>query len=460
MPLDNPGAAPSREDAATLARNMLRLALPTTAVLLAQTFVGVAETWFVSHLGTAALAGATLVFPAYMLMQMTANGGMGGGVSSAVARALGARDRRRAEALAFHGLLLAVAFGAIFSAGMWLGGPALYRALGGSAASLSAALAYSNAAFAGAVAMWISALLGAALRGAGEARVPATISLAGLAMLLPLSPALIFGWGPFPRLGMAGAGVAMVAYALASSLALLAYMRSPRAALRLAPAPLERRHFRDILGVGGLSSIGTAQANLTVALATAAVGRYAPEAVAGFGIGSRLDYLLIPLLFGFGTALVTLVGRSVGAGDLALARRTAWTGGLIAAGATQAIGIAAAVFAPGWASLFTQDPAVAAITVAYLRIVAPFYGLFGLGMALYFAGQGARRVGWPLAAGTLRLVVVGLAGALSARFALPIAAPFGAIAASLAAFGAVTAVAWLPARARAAPPARCALASR
>src|SRR5580765_6282264 len=94
---------------------LLRLGLPTTLVLLVQTGVGLVETWFVSFLGTTALTAAALVFPAYMLMTMMSNGGMGGGVASAVARALGADDKARAEALAFHALVLALLFGAAFT---------------------------------------------------------------------------------------------------------------------------------------------------------------------------------------------------------------------------------------------------------------------------------------------------------------------------------------------------------
>jgi Na+-driven multidrug efflux pump len=80
-----------------------------------QTFVGVAETWFVSFLGTSAIAGVALVFPLFMLMTMMSNGGIGGGVSSAIARAIGAGRTKDAEALALHAIVIAVAFGAVFT---------------------------------------------------------------------------------------------------------------------------------------------------------------------------------------------------------------------------------------------------------------------------------------------------------------------------------------------------------
>lgn len=90
-----------------IARSLLSLAWPVLVVLALQTFVGVAETWFVSFLGTDALAGVALVFPLFMLMTMMSNGGIGGGVSSAVARAIGAGRRRDAQALAMHAVVVA-----------------------------------------------------------------------------------------------------------------------------------------------------------------------------------------------------------------------------------------------------------------------------------------------------------------------------------------------------------------
>src|SRR6267143_943003 len=138
---------------------MLKLALPTVIVLVVQSFVGIAETYFVSFLGTDALAGVALVFPVLMLMQMMSNGGIGGGVASAVARAIGAGRKDDADALVLNAFFLALAFGIIFTAGEFLGGRALYRALGGQGDALMASVAYADAVFSGAVLVWIVSLL-------------------------------------------------------------------------------------------------------------------------------------------------------------------------------------------------------------------------------------------------------------------------------------------------------------
>jgi Na+-driven multidrug efflux pump len=131
---------------------------------------------------------------------------------------------------------------------------------------------------------------------------------------------MIFGFGPLPRLGVAGAGTAVTAFNVAAAIALVRYLRSGHDAPSLKRVHLERRLFADILGVGLLSAAGTAQFNLTVLLVTGAVGLFGADALAGYGIASRLDYLLIPLLFGLGTAVVTMVGTNVGAGAIARAR--------------------------------------------------------------------------------------------------------------------------------------------
>ena len=428
------------------AATMLRLAAPTVIVLIVQTLVGVAETWFVSFLGTEALAGVALVFPALMLMQMMSNGGFGGGVASAVARALGAGRKADAEALLLNALALAVMLGLPFTAAEFLGGRALYRALGGEGAVLAAALAYANVVFGGAVLVWIVSLLAAALRGSGNVLVPAAVILAGAAVLVPLSPALIFGWAGLPRLGLAGAGTAVVIYYGAAAAVLITYLRSRRSALRL-PFDLSRiewRLLRDILGVGALSALGTVQANLTVVLVTGVVGLAGTKAIAGYGIASRLDYILIPLVFGLGSAALAMVGANIGAGQSARARRIAWLGGLVAAGVTEAIGLTVALKPQLWLGLFTDDPAVLGTGTLYLRTVAPFYGLFGLGMLLYFAGQGAGRVLWPVIAGTVRLVVAALLGWLAVvRFGAGLGTLFALVALATIAFGSIIALALL-----------------
>lgn len=390
---------------------LLRMAWPNVLVMLAQASVGLIETWWVSHLGTDALTGMALVFPGFMMVQMLSAGAMGGGISSAIARALGARKRDEAGALVAHALIINAALGLTFSALVLLFGRPLYRALGGEGASLEAALTYSNVVFAGNLLVWVMNALASVIRGTGNMFVPAIAICAGVVLLIPLSPLLIFGLGPIPALGMAGAGFAVLLTAALTVLGLGWYVWSGRALVRLRlaallPSALRWPLFADILRVGAVASISSLQTTLTIALTTALVGAVGgPGAVAGYGTAGRLEYLLIPLVFGLGAPMVALVGTNIGAGQHARALRIAMTGGALALVLTEGIGVAAAIWPAAWLGLFGDDPRMLATGAAYLRVVGPTYGFFGLGLSLYFASQGAGRLFWPLFAGLLRLLI-------------------------------------------------------
>jgi putative MATE family efflux protein len=381
---------------------LIRLALPTVAVMFMTTLLGVAETYFVSSLGLKAIAAASLVVPVMVLMTTVASAGIGGGVSSAIARATGARRRDEAESLVWHAVVIGVVAGGLFSVLALLAGPALYRGLGGSGASLDQALLYSNILFGGAIPFWILLLMQASLRGAGNVKVPAMIILGGAIAGLILSPVLINGWLGAPRMGVAGAGIAQVLCNIAALSVVVVYMRSPSSTLRLRRYPLQRKHFSAILGIGLLSAINAVMSAVSVTALTAAAGAVGVAAIAGYGIASRLDMLLIPVMFGFGTAAITLVGTNLGAGNVARARRVAIVNVLFVAGVVGAVGLLVSLFPQLWLGLFTSDSAVMAVGAQYLHVVAPFYAGMGVIFELYFAGQGARCILWPMTASVLR----------------------------------------------------------
>jgi putative MATE family efflux protein len=421
---------------------LLRLAAPNVAVMLLQSSTSIADAYFVASLGADALAGVALVFPFLMLMQMMSAGGMGGGVASAVARALGGGRRGDADALVPHALAIGAGLALVFTAGMLGGGPAIYRAMGARDGALAAALAYSNVIFVGALSPWLYNTLMNLIRGTGNMTLPATLTVMIIAIQLPLSPSLIYGLGPLPRLGVAGAGVAMITAYGAAALVAAGYVFSGRALITPAWRRPRWRLFREILRVGVPGAVTTVIANMTVLLVTGLVGRFGTPALAGYGIGARLEYLQIPIVFGLGAALVAMVGTNVGAGRRARAERIAWTGAALAAAATGTMGAAAALSPTAWLGWFTREPAVLAAGAAYLRIVGPTYAFLGLGLALYFASQGAGRLAWPLTAGVLRLVIAGTGGWLAVdRLGAGLDGIFVALAVALVVFGSTIALA-------------------
>jgi putative MATE family efflux protein len=428
---------------APIAATLVRLAAPNMLVMVVQSAVGLIETYFVGKLGTDALAGVALVFPVLMLMQMMSAGAMGGGISSAIARALGAGRRDDADALVPHALIIGIVLGLVFTLALLLGGPWLYGALSGRDASLAAALTYSNVVFSAAVMVWIFNSLANVIRGTGNMAVPAIITCVGAAALIPLSPSLIFGVGPFPRLGVAGGAVAVVLYYTLGSLAFAAYLWSGRSVVRLTFAGIsfQWRLFRDILRVGAVAALITIGTNLTIAIATGMVGRFGPAAIAGYGTGSRLEYVLVPLVFGLGGPLVAIVGTNIGAGQRDRAVRAAWIGAGIAAAMCEVIGLWAAAFPRAWLSLFDTDPGMLEVGSSYLQTVGPLYGLFGLGMALYFASQGAGRLLWPLLANLTRLTVAAGGGWLALQWSGDLSHVFLAQSIGLTVFGLINAAA-------------------
>jgi len=355
---------------APIAPTLLRLAAPNVLVMLAQAGSGLIETYFVGKLGTDALAGMALVFPVVMLMQMTSAGAMGGGIASAIARALGARRRGDADALVLHALAIAGVFSLLFTVAVVGGGRWLYTRMGGT-----------------------------------------------------------------------GGAMALLAFYLGGSVVLAAYLWSPRSLLRPSLAHIRFRWalFADILRVGLVGTVSTVATNLAIGVTTALVGGFGTAAIAGYGTASRLEYLLVPLVFGLGAPLLAMVGTCIGAGQRDRALRATWIGAALAFGMTSAIGLGAALFPVAWLSLFDTDPAMLAAGAQYLRTVGPVYGFFGLGLVLYFASQGAGRLVWPVIGNIARLAVAVTGGWLALRWGGGLGAVFAAQAAALVLYGLVNA---------------------
>jgi putative MATE family efflux protein len=413
---------------APIVPTLARLSAPGVLLVAFQSMVSIGDTYFVGRLGTAPLAGLALVFPLIMLLQMTSAGAMGGGVSSAIARALGAGDPAAARRLVAHALVIAGGMGVAFTVAVLTLGAALYRVLGGEGESLRNALAYSNVIFGGAITVWIANTLSSVLRGSGNMFVPAVTLIGAASVHVPLAATLV------PRLGIAGAGIAYVTtFGLASlAMALIVWRSSLRP--HREDWQLEWRRFREILRVGAISSLNALQTVVTAVIITGFVGRYGPAALAGYGVGLRLELLQIPLVFAVGQALVVLVGINIGAGRAARAKQIAWVGAGFAAAICLAIGLAVALFPGAWVGLFSSDAEVLDSGARYLRTVAPFYALLAAGIALYFASQGAGRVLPPMLAGTVRLALV-VAGGLAA---VSLQGLFTIIAAAMIVYGALT----------------------
>jgi Na+-driven multidrug efflux pump len=233
----------------------------------------------------------------------------------------------------------------------------------------------------------------------------------------------------------------MVLYYAIGTAILAWYVASGRNVARFAWTRLHLPYAWNILKVGAVAAVNTIQINVTIAATMALVAAHAgPGAVAGFGTGTRLEYLLPPLAFGLGAPLVALVGTNIGAGQNGRALRIALIGGAFAFALTETVGIAAAIWPAAWLGLFDATPEMLEVGTLYLRTVGPFFGFFGLGMTLYFASQGAGRLGWPLIAGLLRMAIAVGGGALALSATGSLHWLFAVYACGLLAYGAVVGV--------------------
>ncbi|MEH2506014.1 putative MATE family efflux protein [Bradyrhizobium sp. AZCC 1578] len=446
-PLDmRPAAVPSAPTSALLTSpilsTLLTLALPNAIAMVGMTLVAVAETSYIGRLGTEPLAGIALVFPFVMLTQMMSAGAMGGGVSSAISRALGAGDRDRAATLALHAAMIGACAGLFFTAMMLAFGHAFYALLGGRGGVLEQAMQYSNVLFSGAIAIWLVNTLASVVRGTGDMRIP-SITLIGIALVqIAVGGALGLGLFGLPGLGMRGVAAGQLAAFTLGAIFLVWYLVSGRSRLTLSfnGFKFQRDMFFDILRVGAVSCLSPLQTVLTVLIFTKILAGYGTETLAGYGMGSRLEFLLTPIAFAFGVASVPMVGMAIGAGLVTRARQVAWTAGVAAGITVGAIGLIVAAKPSLWVSMFTGDPGVTAAANAYFTWAGPAFAFFGIGVSLYFSSQGAAKVGGPVMAGTARLLIVGGGGWWLASMGAPASTLFALVGAAMVVYGLGTAL--------------------
>ncbi|MEJ2120031.1 MAG: MATE family efflux transporter [Alphaproteobacteria bacterium] len=425
---------------------LARLSAPNVIAMIVMAATSIAEGYFAGQMGVSALAGLALVFPFVMLTQMLSAGSMGGAISAAIARALGGGDVSRAERLMLHAVIIAAGAALGSAVLIALFGRPLFALLGGEGDALAAAAAYAGVFFPGCIALWLCHSTLSVVRGTGNMGMPSLLLLLASLVSIPLSGALALGWGQVPALGMAGlAGGIVGAYAMGAVVAIV-YVGLGRTGLSLRNtwARLERALFWDILRVGLVASLSAVQTVLTTIVMVGLVGRFGESALAGYGLGARLEFLMIPIAFGIGAAMTAMVGANIGAKQRDRALAVAWTGSFSAAAIVGGIGIVFAIFPDLWLGIFLGAEQTAALQAGriYFRTVAPFYAFFALGLALYFASQGAGKVLWPVLGGLARMAVaVGGGFALASWSGLGLAGVFAAIAAGVLVYGVITAAA-------------------
>lgn len=390
-----------------------RLSLPNVISNVLLTLVTVADAWFVSRLGTVALASLAIVFPFQVLMQMFGNGAIGGGIASALSRALGAKDLSGANKLAWHALLIDGCMSLLFVVALGIFCRPIFQWLGAEAQVLDGAVTYATIAFGGASGPWLFFAMFAICRGTGNMTAPAGALMISSAIQIALSGCLTLGIGPFPALGIAGPAVSLVISQGGAGVALLIFTLRGRLSVRLEAMRPSFSPVKAIMRVGGLGMINSLTIIFSVVIVTGIIGQHGAAALAGYGLGSRLELMLVPLAFGIGGALTTTVGINMGSGQYERARQFSWFGAGVSIAIVGPIGVVLAIWPQLWTDLFTSDPAALPFAKDYLHIVGPLYGIFVAGQTLYFASQGTGQMRIPVAIGVLRLLAVSGVGLLA-----------------------------------------------
>src|SRR5256886_3254349 len=303
-------------------RTLLWLAWPNVIALTAGSCVVIAETSYIGRLGVESLAAMALVFPIVILTMTMSGGAMGGGVASAIARALGAGDIERASTLAAHALLIGFCFGLTFMLGMLIFGPALLELLGGRGNVLTQAVAYTQVFFGGAVLPWLMNTMSGILRGTGNMKLPSLMMLSSAICQIILGGTLGLGLGPIPQFGMRGVAAGSLTAYLISISVMSWYLFSGRARVvpKIRGLRIRMPMFIDILKVGAIACFSPLQSVLTISIFTHMLASFGTEILAGYGIGARLEFMLTSIAFAVGIASVPMVGMAIGAERVARAR--------------------------------------------------------------------------------------------------------------------------------------------
>ena len=388
-------------------RLLLQMTAPNTLAFTLQACVNLAEIYMIGRLGTEALAAIALVFPLLILVQTMSGGPLGGAITASIARALGNGNRDNAERLVWHAIYGAIIGAATFFILFVFFGRQLLMLLGGDGIILDMAMSYCWVLFSAGLILWLGSTLGAAYRGAGDMAFPAKLMILSATLQVPLTAILVFGLFGAPALGVTGAAVSSVTVGAIMVTALLVeLLRGQRAiGLRMHQRGWRRELASDILKVARPASLNPLMNVATILGLTALVGQFGTQALAGYGIGTRIEFVMLPVIFAFGTALTTIVGTNIGAGNYDRAELAGRYGMTSAALICGTVGGFLALFPNLWIPIFTDDAGTFEVARSYIRIVGPAYAFLGIGFVLYFASQGAGTMRWPIRAQILRFVL-------------------------------------------------------
>jgi putative MATE family efflux protein len=375
---------------APIGRAVILLAVPMVLEMLMESVFLVVDIFFVGKLGPDAVATVGIT-ESLMVMIYAVAMGLAIGAAAVVARRIGEKDPDAAAHAAMQAILFGLFVGAVIGVIGVLFGPELIRAMGASDSVVATGSGFARVMLGGSGAVLMLFLINSVFRGAGDAAIAMRVLWFANAINIVLGPCLIFGVGPFPELGVLGAGIATTFGRSCGVLYQLYHLVRPGSRIRI-----RRRHMRiDVPVLKGILNIaGTAMFQNFVGTASWAalvriVAGFGSAAVAGNTIGIRIILFALLPSFGVSNAAATLVGQNLGAGRPDRAEAAAWKAGLYNTICLGTVGLIFLLFAPLIVGIFSSDPEVAGHAVRSLRIIAAGFLFYGYGMVLTAAFNGA-----------------------------------------------------------------------
>jgi putative MATE family efflux protein len=417
-----------------LGTSILVLAIPMVLEMVMESVFAVVDVFFVGRLGAAAVASVGLT-ESMLAIVYTIAVGLAIGATAMVARRFGEGDREGAAHAAAQALVLGLVVAVAVGIPGALLAPRLLAVMGATPDVIATGTGYTQMMLAGNASIMLLFLVNAVFRGAGDAAIAMRVLWLANALNIVLGPCLIFGLGPFPRLGVTGAAVATTIGR--GTGVLFAASRLLGGKGRIA---VHRHHWRidpQLLGrIARVSSSAMVQVFIASASwigLTRIVSGFGSDAVAGYTIGMRVVLFALFPAFGVSNAAATMVGQALGARKPERAERAVWVAGGYATAFLGLVGIAFVVLAPAIVAIFTSDPAVAVYGVQCLRIVALGFLFYGYGMVFSqaFNGAGDTRTPTRLNFGVFWLFEIPLAWLLADRLGV---GPHGVFIAITAAF--------------------------
>jgi len=393
----------------SISKNILSLAWPMMVAFLLHTGFNIVDTIFVGRLSAIALAAVSITFPVVFLIIALA-AGIGVGVSSLIARLLGAGKEEEANNAAEHALLLALVLAIFFTIfGATLSKP-LFRLIGATPEMMPFVLQYVYIIFWGSFFMFFAFMSNAILRGEGDMKTPMKIMVLSTVINIILDPLLIFGIWIFPRMGVAGAALATVISRSIAAFVVLRYLLKGNAHIKLdfKNFKFKFKIIKDILSVGIPASLSESVMALGMFFMMKIVAFFGPLAIAAYGIASRLDMVALLPSIGIATAVITIVGHNVGAKKFERAEKTAWTATLMAMVFMELIGTVFFFFPEFWIGIFNKNIEIIIYGSSYIRIMGLLYMFIGISIVLSSAFQGAGFGAPSLVLTVLRLFVLAI----------------------------------------------------